>query len=440
MYLGSCIILLCLGYFHISAMLLVNASGENSQAMDSRMRKEFQRIYPQNDVAESSSSGSNNQLVIVGPRTPDGDLYFNPVDQFWQYEKCRQFEGVQLENYFQFNQTVKILNSPSQWVQITPDRHGFYRALSQWMSGTDKHHQTIRQRVQDIVRTDQRILNFLGEIKHRSHLFWISQDTWATEIEIVASTILLNTSIYVYENLKRAWVLFDQNRTHRGPLKKTDKFIYLQHVSEIHYNLVTDVKSHRDPVVQNVLPIGRSQPGEIRFFCPVDKLWQFDKCNKWKLSLEKRFDYNRIPTLLNTPKKCVEIQKDKNCFFRALSYCATGTEKHHQIMRKYVAEEILFNRAIQKLYKRNEFISFHPIRLNWATKIEIIASAVLLNTSIFVYSPDTKTWDVYNKNIIDNVPMDIMNDKCIYLRQKSPNEYDVVEEVLDFVDAANYYN
>ncbi|XP_050433078.1 uncharacterized protein LOC126841004 isoform X2 [Adelges cooleyi] len=428
MYLGSCIILLCLGYFHISAMLLVNASGENSQAMDSRMRKEFQRIYPQNDVAESSSSGSNNQLVIVGPRTPDGDLYFNPVDQFWQYEKCRQFEGVQLENYFQFNQTVKILNSPSQWVQITPDRHGFYRALSQWMSGTDKHHQTIRQRVQDIVRTDQRILNFLGEIKHRSHLFWISQDTWATEVEIIASTFLLDTPIYVYENLKQAWVLFDQNRTHRGPLKKTDKFIYLQHVSEIHYNLVTDVKS--DQVVQNTLPIVRCQPAEIRFFYPVEEHWQFNMCNKWKLSLEKPFQFNRSPTILSTPKECVEIQKGKNCFFRALSYCVTGTEHHHQLMRKYVAMEIFFNRAIQKLYETNEFISFSTININWATKIEIIASAVLLNTSIFVYSNVTRTWDVYNRNIIDNSAVDTATARCIYLMQVSPNQYDVVKDIF----------
>ncbi|XP_050433082.1 uncharacterized protein LOC126841005 [Adelges cooleyi] len=163
-------------------------------------------------------------------------------------------------------------------------------------------------------------------------------------------------------------------------------------------------------------------------FYPVDEAWQYDKCFKWDLTLEKPFKYIQMPTFLNTPKKCVKMQRDKNSFFRAISYCVTGTEINHQIFRKYVAREILFNRAIQKLYKENEFISCN-IQNTWATKIEIIASAVLLDTSIFIYSHDTQTWDVYNKNIIDNVPVDTSFEKCIYLRQKSPNVYDLVQDV-----------
>ncbi|XP_050431555.1 uncharacterized protein LOC126840098 [Adelges cooleyi] len=173
----------------------------------------------------------------------------------------------------------------------------------------------------------------------------------------------------------------------------------------------------------------------IRYFNPVGAAWQHGKCNKWNLACEEPSQYDLSPTILTnrSPKKCVEIQKDKNCFFRALSYCLTGTEKHHQFIRNRVAEEILFNRALKGLYTENEFISFIVLN-DWATKIEILASAVLLNTSIFIYSHDRQAWDLYNKNIEDNlVPVNSFTEKCIYLRQKSPNEYDVVQEVETFL-------
>ncbi|XP_050432799.1 uncharacterized protein LOC126840862 [Adelges cooleyi] len=442
MYLGICTIFLCLWHFH--TVLLTNSEDDSSAgSIDSRMRDEFQRIYVRPETegqssrrgSTSNANDSDDDVMIVGSRKSRVARYFYPVDQFWQYEKCRQLK-LQLVKYLPCNQTAKILRSPSRSVEVQADGGCFYRTLSYWVSGTENNHLILRLHVLEIVRTDQRIVEFLGAENYREHLIWLSQNTWATETEIVAATLLLNTPIYVYSHHKRTWDLFDQNRqTRQSPLTKEDKCIYIQHVSRNHYNLVTDVKAGRNGGSIRLNPeraIIRYQEEEIRYFNPINVAWQQEMCNKWELILEKPFKYDLPPKILKSPKKCVEMEKDKNSFFRGLSYWLSGIELNHRIIRNRVAQEIIFNRAIQELYNGYEFISFE-VQNNWATKIEIIASAVLLNTSIFIYSHDTKTWDLYNKNIIDYVPVNTSTDKCIYLMQSAPNEYDVVQEVEDYV-------
>ncbi|XP_050432653.1 uncharacterized protein LOC126840762 [Adelges cooleyi] len=414
MYLRSCMVLLCLGHFNnVPTMMLINAA-DNSESTGF--------------VGESSKSGSNypdDEELHVGTSTSDEVGYFNPVEPVWQFDTCRQF-NLELYRYFQFNQVVKVLNTPSRWVEVTADVNCLYRALSLWMTGTEEYHPTLRQLILHKVKNDKRIKFMLGQKNYDAHLEWTEKHFWATEVEIAAATLLLNTSIYLYSHRKGSWGLFNQNQTSKDSPTQADKCIYLQHTTGIHYNLVTDVLSDQGSAMQNALPIERRQP---EFFYPVDEEWQYDKCLKWLLSLAKPFRFIQYPVYLNAPTKIVEMARDRNSFFRALSYCLAGTEIHHRMIRNRVAKEIFTNIAIKKLYKENEFISC-SVENNWATKIEIIASAVVLNTSIFVYSPHTQKWDLYNKNVIDNAPVDTSIEKCIYLRQLNPNLYDVVQDVV----------
>ncbi|XP_050432420.1 uncharacterized protein LOC126840605 [Adelges cooleyi] len=438
MYSGICMISLCLWHFH--AVPLTNAAGEIfAESLDFRMWNEFQRIYVRHEAGQSSTgastSNANDDVVVAAGSSNTRQVgYFNPVDQFWQYEKCRQLKW-KLVKYLPCNQTAKILHYPSLTVEVRADEYCFYRALSCWVSGTSDYHHMFQLHVLEIVKFDQRIKTFLGEENYAAHLIWTSQNVCTTETEIVAASILLNTPIYVYSYYEETWYLFDQNGKSKSPLTKEDKCIYLQYKSRNTYNLVTDVNSDQSPGSISLNPERatiRYQEEKIRYFNPIDEAWQQEMCKKWEFIIEQLSQYDVPTTVLKSPKKCVEIQKDKKSFFRAISYCLTGAERHHKIIRNRVAEEIIFNRAIQGLYPGNKFISF--IHNDWATKEEIIASAVLLNTSIFIYSHDTQTWDLYNKNIEDHsVPLNTLTEKCIYLRQKSPNEYDVVQEVETFL-------
>ncbi|XP_050436435.1 uncharacterized protein LOC126843127 [Adelges cooleyi] len=403
----------------------------------------FSENTPRKIVNENS-----DEVVIVGSSKSDEPRYYNPINKFWQQEKCEQLK-VNIEKIFQYDPETKILDSPTRWIKVEEDENSFFRALSLWVCGTESSHHVIRQRVSEVVRTDRRMIAFLGKENHSAYLAsQIPQTSYATKVEIKASTILLNTSIYVYTRSKQTWDLF---KKHKYPPKKTDKCIYLQRISENGYCVVTDVKPDQEyqgyffnpewPLDDEIKNALLSQPDEIRFFNPVDKDWQKAKCDEFeKLELKRNFQYDETPLILTIPKKLVIITKDENCFFRALSYVVTGIENYHQIIRQLVTDVVLCDTGLQNLFK-NEYSS-SIIQTTLTTDLEIIASTLLLDTSIFVYSHDKRKWDLYNKDIINKSPVN-KNDMSIYMSQSSPDKYDVVEGVEDFFDDEemldNYY-
>ncbi|XP_050432722.1 uncharacterized protein LOC126840811 [Adelges cooleyi] len=481
MHLGSCTILLCLGHVYVPTMLLVDTADDDSQSRDSETWDEFQRSHEaaftagQSNYYCGSSSRSNDpddELVIVGSSKSDEIRYFNPVDEFWQHEKCRQL-NLQPEVYFQFNRPVKILNSPLQWIDVVPDGNCFYRALSYWVSGTEDNHLAIRLRVLEIVRTDQRILEFQGEENYREHLIWLSQNSWATEVEIVAATLLLDTPIYVYSQRNRTWDLFDQNKKSKGPLTKTDKCIYIQHILGVHYNLVTDVISDQDlagddPDAINsrmwdeyrrtylhnqagfagestgskindpddrLSMVGSSTSDEVGYFNPVDQFWQYQMCRQLKMDLENYFQFNQVVKILNFPLQWVAVTPDQNCFYRALSFWVSGTEDNHLIVRLRVLEIVRTDQRIME-YLGEENYRAHLIWLSqnsWATEVEIVAATLLLNTPIYVYSQQNRTWDLYDQNKKYKSPL-TKTDKCIYIQHISGIHYNLVTDVVSDQD------
>ncbi|XP_050432716.1 uncharacterized protein LOC126840804 [Adelges cooleyi] len=426
MYLASftnTLLLLCLGHFLTAA----NAAGASSQ-----------------------SNPPDDEVTIVGSSRSNVIRYFNPVDRVWRRQKCGELQlNAAVGDNLQPGPVVKTLGAPLRWTDVEADGSCFYRTLSSWVTGTEEYHVVFRIYVIEIVRLDQRIVSLLGADEHLAHLDWLSKNVWATQTEIVAATLLLNTPIYVYSEETQTWLLFDQYKNPKSPLTTADKCIYIQHVRGNHYNLVTDVQGREksiadlypgymlnperptvlDCIIQNAASMRSSQQAEIQYYNPVDGAWQEEKCWKFDVTFFHRFQYNQMAKILRTPKTCTEMIGD-NSFFRAVAYWVTGTDIDHQIFRLYVVEELAYNHTLQRLYMGKEFENF-KMHNYWAVKIEITAAAVFLNTSIFVYSQTTNTWGLYSKNIVDNAPVDALTEKCIYLSQSSEDQYAVVKDVED---------
>jgi len=63
----------------------------------------------------------------------------------------------------------------------------------------------------------------------------------------------------------------------------------------------------------------------------------------------------------------------------------------------------------------------------WGTDIEIFSAILLLSTSIYDYSTDSKSWQLFNR-YMDLGEKILNNEKCIYL-QNNNLQYDVVTDI-----------
>ena len=100
------------------------------------------------------------------------------------------------------------------------------------------------------------------------------------------------------------------------------------------------------------------------------------------------------------PSSTARIVADGNCFFRSLSFVLTGSQDYHQEVRLLVTTYMIDNMGnpqLSSLIKDGErvenYIEQSKMQLlgTWATEIEIIASTLLLQTTIDVYGPCGKS-------------------------------------------------
>lgn len=64
----------------------------------------------------------------------------------------------------------------------------------------------------------------------------------------------------------------------------------------------------------------------------------------------------------------------------------------------------------------------------WGTDVEIFAATILLNTSIYTYMTEKKTWQLFNKTMGLNKPLN-KKEKCIYIKYIEYIHYEVVTDV-----------
>ncbi|CAL2029251.1 unnamed protein product [Caenorhabditis brenneri] len=91
----------------------------------------------------------------------------------------------------------------------------------------------------------------------------------------------------------------------------------------------------------------------------------------------------------DVPTKRIKILADGNCFYRAISWCLTGTEDNHASLRRATAKylennEVTFKKFCEGVdYK--EFVNTMKSDGEWSGSCEIFAMASMLNVKIFTY-------------------------------------------------------
>ncbi|EGT39706.1 hypothetical protein CAEBREN_32430 [Caenorhabditis brenneri] len=90
------------------------------------------------------------------------------------------------------------------------------------------------------------------------------------------------------------------------------------------------------------------------------------------------------------PGTTIKIETDGNCFFRAISWCLTGTQKYHKKVRKATVNYMKNSKQLLENSCNGDY-EIHVRNMEydqeWATECEIAAIANLLKVNIYTYLP-----------------------------------------------------
>ncbi|XP_062573153.1 uncharacterized protein LOC134235086, partial [Saccostrea cucullata] len=169
-------------------------------------------------------------------------------------------------------------------------------------------------------------------------------------------------------------------------------------------------------------------------FIPLSVQNQKDLCKKMGLSyVVSGCDNSSVSVRdMGVPKSCKDIERDGNCFFRAISFSLTNSENHHKQIREAVCQHLLKNEIEFQQFMRTEgSLRSYLLSSNmthegiWATELEILAVAHMLNVDIYTYSD--MRWLQFSGH--DLCAESVNHRGAIYLYHREQNHYDVVLQV-----------
>lgn len=128
----------------------------------------------------------------------------------------------------------------------------FFRAVSFCLTNSKDFYNVMRSAVcQHIIGNKELFEPFLnGEQSIDNHLksSKMSQEgTWVTEVEIFATTHLLNIDIYTFSGWR--WIRFLVSDEEPSEQSKTGA-IYLNHHQQNHYNVILSINGHESDLTQ----------------------------------------------------------------------------------------------------------------------------------------------------------------------------------------------
>ncbi|VVC28037.1 OTU domain [Cinara cedri] len=174
-----------------------------------------------------------------------------------------------------------------------------------------------------------------------------------------------------------------------------------------------------------------------KWFRPVNKTWMMEKCEKMHLSINFKSTQIHATTakqfkLLTEPKYSLDVLPDGNCWYRCISIYVTGSQHYHELIRMHLYEFVMNDTRVLTYLDGdlNDYLIQNPINVcgTWATDMDIYATALMLNTHIYVYSDYYNTWQLFGKNGL----MSSVNrtDSCLYISNVNCNHYKVVKDVM----------
>lgn len=129
-------------------------------------------------------------------------------------------------------------------------------------------------------------------------------------------------------------------------------------------------------------------------FDPVDKEWQKRRADALKLAVREELPSTngtvKKVSILEPPNDAVRIRGDGNCYFRTVSHILTGSQAEHRLLRKHTFNYIKkYNNKFSSFTQCSNYadVSLMNRAGQWATEIEILATATMLATNVCVYCP-----------------------------------------------------
>ncbi|XP_078688663.1 uncharacterized protein LOC144920377 isoform X2 [Branchiostoma floridae x Branchiostoma belcheri] len=143
----------------------------------------------------------------------------------------------------------------------------------------------------------------------------------------------------------------------------------------------------------------------------------------------------------------VRIEKDGNCFYRAISHHICGTQMYHHVVRQHLIHfmstlsEDVYRSWFDGGLTMDQYLARADWAHNgkrpgdfgaWATEVEMDAMALFLGIRIFLYTKygNKWTWCKYpsNENIYDKTMSETSN--AVYLQHENEDHFNVVTTVL----------
>ncbi|XP_030853795.1 OTU domain-containing protein 3-like [Strongylocentrotus purpuratus] len=184
--------------------------------------------------------------------------------------------------------------------------------------------------------------------------------------------------------------------------------------------------------------------GEIQksvlHFSPVNEMKKKEYCTKLNIQQITPTSDNEGQTCQPIEHPCTikHVTGDGNCFFRAISFCVSGNENNHLLVRKAIVVHLLKNKNRFGTRVRDGFANVSDYvtkskvfqKGTWATEMEIMVLANLIETDIYIYDEQNAKWSIFSgKDVQLGV---VTSDKGIYLRHTQRIHYDVVLSVQSF--------
>lgn len=130
-------------------------------------------------------------------------------------------------------------------------------------------------------------------------------------------------------------------------------------------------------------------PGPLTYFHPLDAQTRSNICKTFNLINRKKIenDYKNVGSLcIEKAKHQKKMERDGNCYFRAISVALTGHQTAHLKMRQLICEYIEIHGTFEDdpgdvyLAKSNM-----KEMATWATETELHATAQLFKCDLYVY-------------------------------------------------------
>ncbi|XP_071509191.1 uncharacterized protein [Diadema antillarum] len=136
------------------------------------------------------------------------------------------------------------------------------------------------------------------------------------------------------------------------------------------------------------------------------------------------------------PAQIKSVTGDCNCFYRAISYIISGTERNHTVLRKTTTKHLLDTNGLFSSTLSHEFRTVEEYVLKekvmdngtWASNTEMSAMANLLDIDIYSFNDQLLAWQLFSAKKPGRIN-EVTTERGIYILYTQNVHFNVVESV-----------